>query len=327
MDRCKRRPARAAPPGNRKSSASPTRPRFRVRRLLLAFGRAAWAVDVTDVRVGQHPGFTRVVFELDDAAGYQISRVENPKEGPSLPGGTRCPNAARAVLLQLRHGQEPRREASWTGRLMAQVTLRKKALRLREMTLVDPFRVVIDVMAPVAPAPKKTPLVAAKPKPTQQVAAAPEAYRQGRGTGGKDPRGCHPEGFEIRGCPGPGFGEGSENGGGERRRSPGRREGFASARRTGANRHQGRDSGTDPDHAGGRGRSGERSVRGPWQPTRGPLERLESPPTRRRLASLQRVKRPRSRASASPRRRRRLPWSKRKTRAASPGFWRRAFSF
>ena len=49
----------------------------------LAFGLslsgAAWAVDGTDVRVGQHPGFTRVVFELDDAAGYQISREENPK--------------------------------------------------------------------------------------------------------------------------------------------------------------------------------------------------------------------------------------------------------
>jgi len=32
----------------------------------------AWSARVVEVRVGNHPKFTRVVFELDAPAGYRI---------------------------------------------------------------------------------------------------------------------------------------------------------------------------------------------------------------------------------------------------------------
>src|SRR5262245_65708444 len=52
-------------------------------RLLAAFTAAAavcialpaLAAQVTDVRVGVHPKFTRIVFELDGRAGYQVERT------------------------------------------------------------------------------------------------------------------------------------------------------------------------------------------------------------------------------------------------------------
>ena len=34
----------------------------------------AWAAQVVEVRVGNHPTYTRVVFELDAPAGYRIER-------------------------------------------------------------------------------------------------------------------------------------------------------------------------------------------------------------------------------------------------------------
>ena len=39
---------------------------------LLASALPAWAAEIVEVRVGRHPEFTRVVFELDRAAGYRI---------------------------------------------------------------------------------------------------------------------------------------------------------------------------------------------------------------------------------------------------------------
>src|SRR5262245_33248064 len=35
-----------------------------------------WSARVVQIRVGDHPTFTRVVFELDAKAGYQIERRE-----------------------------------------------------------------------------------------------------------------------------------------------------------------------------------------------------------------------------------------------------------
>ena len=49
--------------------------------LFVAFGLLVWAVpalaaEIVEVRVGKHPTFTRVVFELDRAAGYRIERSD-----------------------------------------------------------------------------------------------------------------------------------------------------------------------------------------------------------------------------------------------------------
>jgi hypothetical protein len=34
----------------------------------------AWSASVREVRVGRHPEFTRLVFELDEQAGYRVKR-------------------------------------------------------------------------------------------------------------------------------------------------------------------------------------------------------------------------------------------------------------
>src|SRR5262245_4854623 len=41
----------------------------------LCIALPALAAQVTDVRVGVHPKFTRIVFELDGRAGYQVERA------------------------------------------------------------------------------------------------------------------------------------------------------------------------------------------------------------------------------------------------------------
>ena len=43
---------------------------------------SAMAAEIVEVRVGRHPTFTRVVFELDRAAGYRIER-SHPSPGVS----------------------------------------------------------------------------------------------------------------------------------------------------------------------------------------------------------------------------------------------------
>jgi hypothetical protein len=42
--------------------------------LLGCIALPAWSATVRDVRVGRHPEFTRIVFELDAQAGYRVKR-------------------------------------------------------------------------------------------------------------------------------------------------------------------------------------------------------------------------------------------------------------
>ena len=43
---------------------------------LLVIALPAFAAEIVEVRVGKHPTFTRVVFELDRSAGYRIERSD-----------------------------------------------------------------------------------------------------------------------------------------------------------------------------------------------------------------------------------------------------------
>ncbi len=123
----------------------------------------AFAVHVVDVRVGQHKGYTRLVFELDEPTGYRIAR-----EGKT-PRSSRFDISLDAVTQPSRFSFPD----GWIEKLdvqavddqvAASVALRKPGLRLREMTLDKPFRVVIDVLAP------PTPPVAKKPEPKKEGA-------------------------------------------------------------------------------------------------------------------------------------------------------------
>src|SRR5258706_2060563 len=70
-------------PAGAREYVRPMHPRHRRPRLLAALfaaaalctGLPALAAQITDVRIGAHPKFTRVVFELDGRAGYSIERA------------------------------------------------------------------------------------------------------------------------------------------------------------------------------------------------------------------------------------------------------------
>jgi outer membrane biosynthesis protein TonB len=123
----------------------------------------ARAAEVVEVRVGRHPDFTRVVFELDRTAGYRIERSD--------------PSAKEAeLIISLEAGSIPRRiqssksfieqvvvEPSGT-RSIARIRLARGGLRLKEMILASPPRIVLDVIAE-----KDATTVAAQSSPTPAV--------------------------------------------------------------------------------------------------------------------------------------------------------------
>ena len=130
---------------------------------LLASALPAWTAEIVEVRVGRHPEFTRVVFELDRAAGYRIER-SSPKadvtelivslEAASIP---RSINATKSLIEHV--GVEPQ-----GSRSVARIRLAKDSLGLKEMILSNPPRIVLDVLNDVPPAPSVARAPSAKPK-------------------------------------------------------------------------------------------------------------------------------------------------------------------
>lgn len=156
---------------------------------LLVFGLLAgvsptWAAEVVEVRVGRHPEFTRVVFELDRSAGYRIERSDPSSKESEL-------------IVSLEAGSIPRRIQSTKSfieqvvvepngtRSVARIRLARGGLRLKEMILASPPRIVLDVIddkvaltatssTPKASVPATKPTVAAS-KPSTPAASKPAA--------------------------------------------------------------------------------------------------------------------------------------------------------
>jgi hypothetical protein len=72
--------------------------------LVLCAAGPALAAQVTDVRVGVHPKFTRVVFELDGSAGYKVEKLGGDAS-PELRITIEATSAAREL-----RGRHPRRK-------------------------------------------------------------------------------------------------------------------------------------------------------------------------------------------------------------------------
>ena len=132
---------------------------------------SALAVEVVDVRVGQHEKYTRVVFELNDATGYQIERSENARgkelvislDARTQPAKFSFDKGLVEVLSVEQKG----------GRAVARIQLRKAGLGLKEMTLAEPARLVVDVLATTStptPPVAKAPAVQKKQPSTARVA-------------------------------------------------------------------------------------------------------------------------------------------------------------
>ncbi len=131
---------------------------------LLGAGSVA-ASEVVDLRVGSHPEFTRVVFELDTPTGYRIERA-SPEPGVS------------ELVVSIDASSIPRKIQSTKSliglvritpngdRAVARIRLNHAGLRLKEMILANPPRIVLDVLAPVVAAKKApAPAVVKAPKP------------------------------------------------------------------------------------------------------------------------------------------------------------------
>ena len=137
--------------------------------LLLA--APAGSADVTKVRVGQHPTFTRIVFELDVPSGYRVAKVTNPDGSTDVV----VTLDASAEARQLKSGSSLIRGVTvdaGTGRSVARIHLRDASLPLKEMILRDPARIVLDVMGEDRALAKAR---AAKPKPKAAAAQPSEA--------------------------------------------------------------------------------------------------------------------------------------------------------
>jgi hypothetical protein len=138
----------------------------------------AWSANVKDVRVGRHPEFTRIVFELDEQAGYRIKRSDRDLvvtvEATSGPWTLGRNGGIESVKVERTPTQS-----------IVRIRLRESGLRLHEMILANPPRIVLDLRSPqsgqsekpvaraetVKPAPAAPP----KPKPEPRRAAAPPA--------------------------------------------------------------------------------------------------------------------------------------------------------
>ena len=130
----------------------------------------AMAAEVVEIRVGRHAEFTRVVFELDRAAGYRIERQASAA-GPELVVSLEASSAPRRI--ESGKGLIEKVELVPSGsRSVARIALARDGLALKEMILANPPRIVLDVLMdqPVAtrPAPKAD-------KPTARTAPETEA--------------------------------------------------------------------------------------------------------------------------------------------------------
>jgi hypothetical protein len=157
-----------------------------------------------EVRIGNHPTFTRVVCELDAPAGYRIERRTAEEGASEILVTLEASSTPRSVMS---HSAMVERVAVQDGRArsVAHIRLKKSPSRVKELILSNPPRIVFDLMFPekeliaakLAAARKaqaeaeaqaekkpkaeeKTPAaepkkLAATPKPTPKPSAAPKA--------------------------------------------------------------------------------------------------------------------------------------------------------
>ena len=132
---------------------------------------SATASEIVDLRIGSHPEFTRIVFELDRPTGYRIERA-SPEPGvselvvsidaTSIPRKVKNKDALIGMVTITPRGKGA----------LAEIRLAREGLRLKEMILSSPPRIVLDILAsPVAKkAPSAAPAMAKKTPPAKKKA-------------------------------------------------------------------------------------------------------------------------------------------------------------
>ncbi len=112
---------------------------------LIVIALPAFATEIVQVRVGKHPTFTRVVFELDRSAGYRIERSDPATGVAELVVSLEASSIPRSIKASKSFIElvdvEPQ-----GGRSIARVRLSQEGLRLKEMILANPPRIVLDLL-------------------------------------------------------------------------------------------------------------------------------------------------------------------------------------
>jgi len=116
----------------------------------------AWSATVREVRLGRHPEFTRIVFELDEQVGYRVKRSEKDLV-------ITVEAATKAWKLGRQGSIESVVIEAGASQSVARIRLRQPGLRLQEMILANPPRIVLDLMHAPSVAKAKPP--APKPRP------------------------------------------------------------------------------------------------------------------------------------------------------------------
>jgi hypothetical protein len=136
----------------------------------------ALAAQIKDVRVGAHPKFTRIVFELDGKAGYRVERAGSDA-APELRITIEATSGARSLRAS---GDVRGVKVDAGSQARAHIALRTSGLRVREMILSDPPRIVIDVVkaetavaAATASKPASKPAAETQPSPKPVAEAKP----------------------------------------------------------------------------------------------------------------------------------------------------------
>jgi len=152
----------------------------------------AWSARVVEVRVGSHPTFTRVVFELDAPAGYRIER-RAVDGGQELVVKLSAASARRQVPSRSPMVAGVDLEQSGTDSV-ARVRLRGASPRVKELILGGPPRIVLDFMLPdgeVAQRPRSEPQASQGGPPlkvAREAAEAPVAPKPEAGPTAEAPR-------------------------------------------------------------------------------------------------------------------------------------------
>ena len=134
----------------------------------LLMAAPASAARVVEVRMGQHPGYSRLVFELDVAAGYKVER-HAPTDGvQELVVSLDASADSQTLSRELDFIESVEIESITSRRSLVRIRLKGDNLRLKESMLANPPRIVLDILSEAA---------IAKARAAEKVSAKQELAR------------------------------------------------------------------------------------------------------------------------------------------------------
>jgi hypothetical protein len=142
--------------------------------LLILIAAPAQANRIVQIRVGNHPSFTRLVFEMDAFAGYQVERRVGTDGVEQLTVTLEASTPAREITSKS-VGIESVKIAEGVDQAIAQIRLRKPGLQMTEMILSNPPRIVLDFVHSAAAIAEMTGDPYAKPTPVEPLIHAEPA--------------------------------------------------------------------------------------------------------------------------------------------------------